>query len=276
MLEDTIEELKKEIAEQEKKESGEVETEEAQEVKPEEPVKEEEKKEEEPKKEELDNSGYARLRREAAAAQKKADFETTKRLEAETRLAALENPQTETEEIRRPFDPEIEEVRQSLRMTKAEREFQSLEQKFRSKTPEYDAVSSEYAMAMAQSIRIQNPRLSPADIGERTKESILIKAANYMKEGFDPIEELFHEAKELGFTGKSLKKEEVKEEKAEVVEEEIKPDMKKLAANRAKSTGMAASGGKSEGQLTQLAASELTAQEWMKLPASEKKRLMYG
>lgn len=283
-LEETIKELKDQLAEEDKKEAAPEPEEEALEEKPEEPKPEEkpeEKAEEKPeeKKEapepEPDDRGYAKLRREKAAAERKADESESKRAALEARLAALEAAPLETEEPKAPANPEMDDIVRSHRMGKAEQEFKSLESRFRGKTPEYDMVSAEYAMALAQSIRIQNPKLSPTEIGDKTKEAILVKAANYMKDGFDPIEELFHEAKDLGFTGKNLRKEEPKkEEPAE--EQEIRPDMKKLAANRAKSTGMAAAGGKSTGQMTKQAAADLSAEEWVKLPAAEKRRLMYG
>jgi hypothetical protein len=225
---------------------------------------------------EPDDKGYARMRREAAAAKKRADDAEAKRLEAEERLAAMQNPPEPVDTPAPTPDPEIEEVKQTLRLNKAEKEFQILENQFKSREPNYEAVSAEYAMALAQSIRIQNPRLSPLEIAERTKKQILIKAGNYMKDGFDPIEELYHEAKDLGFTGQTFRKREEPKQEQET-EEEPKPDMKKVAENRKKSTGMSASNGRSEANMTkQYAATELTAEQWAKLPIAEKQRLMYG
>lgn len=269
-LTDTIKELKDQIAEEEKKEIDVVEEEDQ----PEEEVKEEAKeevkeepKEEKPEEEEkLDNNGYRKLRREAAAAKKLAEDREAEIAELKSKLSSpKEEEQVETVAA---VDPEIQEVVRDHRMRNAEKEFQTLEAKFRSSTPEYDAVSNEYALALAQSIKIQNPRLSATEIAEKTKKTILFKASEWVQQGFDPIEELFHEAKELGFTGK--KREEPK------TEEEIKPDMKKVAENRKKSTGMTGSNGKSEGQVTKQAASDFTVAEWKSLPASEKRRLMYG
>lgn len=296
MLTEAIEELKKDIAEAEKRESGEAEQpekeeeEKAPEKEADEPAKEaepekkeeakpaEEKKEDAPAAEEkLDNAGYARLRRETAAAVRRAEEAETKRVAAETRLAELQNPVTE-EEGHAPAvaDPEMDEVRQKLRRDKAMTEFQTLEQKYLSRNPEYADVSKEYGIALAQSIRLQNPRMSQSEIAEKTIEAILVKAGNFMKNGYDPIEEMHHEAKDLGFTGKALKREEPAKETEDKGEEEIRPDMKKLAANRAKSTGMTGSTGKSEGQLTKAAAADLSVGEWAKLPAAEKRRLLYG
>lgn len=237
----------------------------------EEPEKEdasaEDKKEEvsPPAEEKLDDSGYARLRREAAAAKKRAD-------DLEVEVAELrKKPTPEPTEEAAPsseMDPEIKEVIMDKRLKSATEEFLDRENKYKRSNPEYGDVANEYGAAIARSIQIQNPRYSAQKIAEETQKTILTKAAHYLKEGFDPIEELYHEAKELGFKGESVRR------KQEVEEVEIKPDMKKVAENRKKTTGMVASGGKSEQSLTKAAASELSVAEWSKLPTSEKRRLM--
>lgn len=266
-LQDTIKEIKEQLAEEEKVEN----TESAEEIveDPKEEISEEKKEEKEApeEKEEVNESpdqlAFQRLRRTAAAAEKRA-----KELEEEV-LALKSKPAqvNETSESPAELTPELQEMVQTHRMSQAEKEFQSLEKKFRGSNPEYDAVASAYGNAIAQSFKIQNPRMGNNEIAEKTKETILKKAANYLNQGFDPIEEIFHEAKELGFTAK-------KEVKADTKEEEIKPDMKKVAANRAKSTGMASSSGKSEGILTKQAAADLSTVEWKKLPNAEKRRLL--
>lgn len=279
-LEDTIKNLKSQIAEEDDKEipedEAEVVEEPVEEAKPEEKPEEPEAAKEEPKPEEPapvvdekpDAAAFQRLRREAAAAKKQAAEAETKRLEMETRMAERDaEPKEEAAPL--PIIPGLDDMLRSHQLTRAEQEFKGMESSFRRTNPEYDAIANEYGMAIAQSIRIQNPRLSNDVIAERTRETILLKAAKFLNDGFDPVEELFHEAKDLGFNGQSAKK-------AEPAKEiEVKPDMAKLAANRSKSTGMTAASGRSAGQLTQKAATELTSAEWMKLPAAEKHRLLY-
>lgn len=236
--------------------------------------KEEEKpeapaKEEKPVAEEApDKAAFQKLRRENAAARKRM-------AELETQLAQKE--QAPAEEViaaeAAPISPELEEIVQKHRFNRAEEEFKSMERRYAATNPEYEAVSAEYAMALAQSIRLDNPHLSPAEIAERTKEKILKKAANFLKDGFDPIEELYHTAKELGFTGKSFQRAAETEVQAK---EEPKPDMKKLAQNRARSTGMGATTGRSEGMLTKEAAANMPIGEWSRLPKETKQRLLYG
>lgn len=261
---------KEELIEEKPDDEVEIEEPEPEEKKPEEAPAEEEKPKEEEKPEEeekLDNNGYRRLRREKAAAEKLASDRETEIAELRAKLAAPKDD--EAEEAPR-ISSEMEEIVRDHRMGRAEREFQTLEAKFSANTPDYNAVSTEYALALAQSIRIQNPRMSNNQVAEETKKSLLMKASHFVNKGFDPIEELYNEAKDLGFTGKSSRREEPKEEE----KEEIKPDMRKVADNRKKSTGMTSSGGKSEGQITKQAAMDLTIAEWKKLPASEKRRLM--
>lgn len=289
-LQDTIKELKEQIAEEDKKEADEstdnkdetdagesadesaAETSEKAEEREEQPK---EREREEKKEEEPDATAYARMRREKAAAEKRAQ-------EAEARLAEIsknkEAPQEEKEEASFPdVAPELVEAVQEIRLKKAEREFQSFEEKFKAKASDYQAVASQYALALAQSIKIQNSHMSSIEVAEKTKEAILMKASAYINKGFsNPAEELYYEAKELGFTGRSARSAEKEEAKAE---EEIKPDMKKLAANRARSTGMASVNGRSQSGLTRQYIEQNgmpTPEEWSKLPASEKKKLLYG
>lgn len=282
MLTEAIEELKKEIELADKREAGEPEEEaviepEKAEEKPADKVEELEAKPEvkeevkvEPK-EEIDNAGFARLRREAAADKKRADAAEAKAIALEAKLSVPDI----TEETGAPeVSPEVASMLEDHRFKRAEREFQSLESEFSSKQKDYEGVSAEYAMALASSIRIQNPRMSVVDVAEETKKSLLMKAAKYMKDGFNPIEELYHEAKDLGFTGNSYNRKPEPKEEAKVEKEEVIPDMKKLAANRAKSSGMTVASGKSEGQMTKQAASDLPVGEWLKIPLKERQRIM--
>jgi hypothetical protein len=277
-----IDSLKEQIEEAKKREEGMVEE-------PEEAVEEEaapEPEEEAPKEEEkapeqpeekpeapLDDAGYAKLRREKAAAQKLAEKEAAEKAELQRQLdELLRAPREEAEQP--VIAPEISEILQEHRVSRAEREFVALEAQFKARTPDYDGVAAEYTKALADSIRIQNPRLTPVEVAERTKMQILQQAGELVRNGFDPIEEMYHTAKELGFTGKSFQQ--AAEQPKEESKPEPKPDMAKVAANRARSAGMAGGGGESRGQMTKQAAADLSPAEWAKLPADEKKRLLYG
>jgi hypothetical protein len=230
---------------------------------PKEPEKEE-VKEEEPKKEEPTNPDYARLRREAAAAKKKAQEEEQRRIELEQRLARQEEvvDYVDEDKQQRP-DPEIAEVLIRHKMEKAEKEFMALEQNFAKGVDDYEDISKLYAQEVARSIYVQNPRLTPEQVMEAAKKTILVKASNYMNQGYDPIEELYHEAKQLGL--KPVKKE---PEKA--------ASLDKVEANKQRSSGFVAAKGSGDGRMTREHAVTMTNQEWAKLPRAEKERLMRG
>lgn len=271
-LEKTIEELKEQI-EEAKKDENEIEdaldAEEIDEEKGAEVLEEKaEEKVEEKAEEKIDDSGYARLRREAAASKKKAEAESEKAAQRSEEVESLKAELAALKGESAPQDklsPILNDIVNDHQIKQMERGFRTIEDQFKSRTPDYEAVSSEYAQALAQSIRIQNPRMSATQIAEQTKFAILNKAENFAQRGLDPAEELYHEARDLGFSGK--KQEEKKE---------AKPDMAKLAANRARNAGTAAASGKSEGSLTKAAAAEMPNSEWMKLTAEEKSRLMYS
>jgi hypothetical protein len=278
-LEAEIEETKKLLAEAQAKEGEEFEDEEQTaveeteeeaveepEAKVEEPVKEEVK--EEPK-EQLDDSGYARLRREKAAAEKLAREKEQELADLRAQLAAKQEPAQEVEAPQLP--PELQSIIEKERYNQAGREFNAYEDQFRRKTPDYDDVSNAYKQALAQSIKIQNPRISVDELIEKTNETLLKKAGSYLRAGFDPIEEMYHEAKELGF--KAIPKEAPKEEPAK----DLKPDLAKVAANKARNAGTAGAKGAGErGQITLAAAADMNVMEWANLPAAEKKRILAG
>lgn len=227
------------------------------------PPKEEAKDEtkDEPKPEEkLEDKDYARIRRENAALKKKLEEKQAPKEEA-------------SEDNQEAINRVLVDVIQTVQEQKAEREFANLETSFAENNADYHDVSNQYKVALYQSLRLQNPRESHASLLEKTKKSLLIKAGTYMSEGLDPIQEMYEEAKSLGFkaTPKQEEKEEVKEEK------EIKPDMAKVAANRARNAGtVGAKGAGGNGTMTRAAAADMPVHEWAKLPAAEKKRLLGG
>lgn len=285
MLLDELKRLKEELEESQKEElplneeaedSEEAIQDEVVEEQPEINEQDEETKEKEPEKpkeevkEELDNAGYARLRREAAAEKLRAE-----KLQKE--IEELRKAKEETRELEEvtPLSPEIQSIVEEHRVSRAEREFQIYENKIKQTDPGYSAVASEYANAMFQSMKMQNPRKSDVELSDMTKLAILQQAGEFARAGYEnPVEELYNHAKSLGFTGKSFAKSEPEPKKE--VEEKLQPDLRKVAENRKRSSGMAASHGRAEGQMTITAAADLTAAEWAKLPISEKKRLMYG
>lgn len=282
--ENTIKELQEQIEEAEKEESGVQEEESKVEDKPEEAAEaekeeekaeapEETKEEEKPeeKAEEDDAKGPARLRIEAKRERERAD-----RLSEElAALKAEKEKEAPEEEKQEKFQSELTEVIQEVRTNKAAREFLAFEDDVRNKYPEYEAISQEYTAAMRSAVRLDNPRLSPAQIQEVVQTKLLQKAGHYARQGYDnPVEALLDEARSLGFTGASVKK-----AAAEVEEsaKELKPDLKKVASNRQRSAGTAAASGESKSGVSRqyIADHGISGTEWMKLSPEEKRNLMF-
>lgn len=227
----------------------------------EEEVKEEPKEEpkEEVKEEKLDDSAYARIRRELAAEKK--------------RVAELEAANKEEPDPNEVINAELIDVIEERRRQKAELEFSRLEQGFAQITPGYEdtedavGIASQYKMAVYNSIRTAHPRLSHMELLDKTKETLLKKAGTYLNQGFDPIEEMYHDAVALGIKPQARQKPEVVEEG-----EVLKPDLSKVAANKRRNAGMAAAKGASKGAEASI---EFVAnggvQEWLKLSPEQKK-----
>lgn len=275
ILSEELEKMKAELAAQEGKEDEGTEFEEQEEESDEEEIEAKEEPEEEKVKEEikgeekkleLDDAGYARLRREATAAKRQAEqFQK----ELEDLRNAREIPIDIMQEA--PLPIEMQAVLEDHKMNRAEREFLMFESKAKQQHPEYGAVAAEYAAAMYQSFKVQNPRKTDVELNDMTKRAIFIKAGEFARAGYEnPVEEMYHEARELGYTGKSLQKQESSKE------EKLQPDMKKVSENRKRSSGMAANNGRQEGMMTLGAAADLSAAEWSRLPIADKRRLMYG
>lgn len=257
-----VEETEEEIAEETSGEEGGEEA--PKEEKPAEAAeKPTEPEKEEVKEEKQDDAAFARLRRDAAANKRRAEA-----LEEEnTKLKAAPKEEVSTEEVAAFVQPpEIAEIIQDHRVRGAEREFQSYEQSARTKIADFDEVTRAYTEALFGSIKVQNPRMSNMEIAEKTKRIMLEKAGTFLNQGYEnPVEEMYLEAKELGFRAKPK----VAEEK-----EEPKPDMKKVAENRKRSAGMTGVSGREEGLISKKTAAEMSPAEWKALDRAERQRLM--
>lgn len=308
VLEQEIEDLTKQIAEAEKVESEPAKAEEvevveaAEEEKADDATDEsqdkaEEKVEEKPaeaeKTEELDASGYARLRREAAANKKRAD-------ELEARLAAVVAPviqqpvqapaiAAEPDKAKDPVawftwrdqqrEQEIKELKtwketvsqQTAEVqleTAAAREFQTIEAEFKASVPDFDAVADNFNNKLAQSVAMLEPHLTPDQVMAKVKDRVLRMAGEYVRQGLNPVEELYHLSKER--YGYKAPVDDGEEEPAPK-----KPDLAKVAANRKRNAGTAgAKGSGSMPQLTREVAADMPVHEWAALSADEKRRLL--
>jgi len=251
-------------------------------------VKEEPKVEEPPAK---TPSDYAKERRENRAAAKLAEelaianariAELTKPREpvmaADVEPDRAENPQEWTEWKIRKQDKLINELsskteavsreEQSRRIrSQAEQEVIGYENQVRQQNPDYDAAKSFYANMLAASIKIINPKVTNQQLVQAVNDKLMLRASELLNEGHDnPIAAMYEEVKALGFQPPKPQE--------QATEKEIKPDLSKVAANRARNAGTAAAQGDGgRGELTPKVAAAMTNREFAKLKPEEKKRI---
>jgi hypothetical protein len=285
-LQDVIEETKKQLEKAVNAETVNAETEVAveetteeveqpnEETAAEEPNKETEKApdKEEPKTEKVEakttptkeeSAEFARLRREKQAAER----------ELKALKEKLEGKPEKELAPEEAINQELIDVIQTSRIQKAEKEFAMLESAVFQENPEAEETANAYKAAIYQSIKIQNPRKSHAELLDMTKNTLLMKAGDYVRRGLNPIQELLDEAGSLGIKPQRAEK--------ESEEEEIQPkkaDLSKIAANKKRNAGTAGASGNAggSGQITPAKAATMTSAEWSKLPTAERQRLMRG
>ena len=296
-LKEVMEETRKQLEEAEKVESVEIEEEIVKE-KPVEDQKTEEVIVEQPKVEEpapvvepeKTASDYARERRENRAAAKLAEELAA----ANARIAELtqprrqveaasvepdrnENPQEWTEWKIKQQDAMIRELsgkteqitreEQTKRIrNQAEQEVMGYENQVRAQNPDYDAAKQYYANMLAASIKIINPKVTNQQLVQAVNDKLMLRASELLNEGHqNPIAAMYEEVKALGFQPPS---------KVQETAVEIKPDLAKVVANRARNAGTAAAQGDGgRGELTPKVAATMTNREFAKLKPEEKARL---
>lgn len=307
-LKEVAEELKSKISEAEKIEEKEIVEDKPQPegvVKEDEPevkeeVKAEEKKQPDPPKKTPEE--YAEERRATKAAAKLAEELAT----ANARIASLEaahqpDAKQNDQEPSKSDDPQawnewklrqadIKQARADEKLAKVESwtaeqekqrsaeilrtaalsEIQGYEAEVRQSAEDYDDVKKYYANMLAASIKIVNPKITNERLQKVVEERMISRAAELYNDGHvNPIAAMYQEAKSLGYQGSRASSDEGKEEK------EIKPDLSKVAANRARNAGTAAAQGKGErGEITKAVAASMTNDEFRRLPVAERKRLM--
>lgn len=146
-------------------------------------------------------------------------------------------------------------------------EVQGYEAEVRAAHPDYDQAKSYYANMLAASMKNLNPDISNAELVQRVNDRMLGRASELLNKGHDnPIAAMREEAMKWGF----------KPAEAQPVEEKVlKPDLAKVAANRARNAGTAGANGKGgQGEMTPQFASTIPVKEWARLTPSQKKAIM--
>lgn len=258
----------------------------------------EEKDEEKPKK---TNADYARERRERIAEQQRLRDELAA---AQARIAELEKPKEEVKQDEAPNKDEdpagyaewrarqaekkaeaaVEMAKQAEErftkedmkkqadelVKKAQAELVGYEDQFKTSAADYEEVKNYYVNSLAFSIKRLNPRISMEALTLAVNNQLLLEASQLYNEGYEnPVAEIYARTKKEYDDFKSR----VPQAKEE---QEIKPDLERVAKNRERNAGMTgANGSAGKGEMTKkYAATELTAQEWAKLPTAERERLM--
>lgn len=246
-----------------------------------EPVKE--KPVDPPAEEKPDNAAMARMRRELAAAQRRAkELEESLKKPAPVQEPVQVAPEPDPEEdpaawakwYKEKTDSELNEfrswkqqqesaTRQSHAIQSAVQELNTLESNFRSTAPDYDAVSQHMIDQIKNNIKGLAPHKSEQEVTADVQRYVLARASEYAKQGLNPIEEMYYLAKE-SYTP--------------VEKPAPKPDMGKIAANRARNAGMAGATGSSgrPAVISLEAAAQLSPAEWAALPEDQKERIMRG
>jgi hypothetical protein len=138
--------------------------------------------------------------------------------------------------------------------------------------PDYADARSDFILTQAKAILQENPSISREDLIKEVEMKGLYLAAKLKKQGYDnPALGIYEHIKAAGW-----KPQPRQTEQAEPVEER-KPDLNKIAQNRARNAGMVGgSGSGGGGELTKRSVQDMTNEEWSKLPIAQKEKIMRG
>ena len=275
--EESVEETAEEVTEVEAEEPVEVPAEE-----PKEEVKAEEPVEEPP----LDNSAWAKMRRENAKLKKMTDDMNAKMAELEARISQpaadkpkveavdinadpvkwLEQKQTQTQERIEQLEQERQAREQINVVNQATAQLIEIENQFTAQQPDYPEVAEFLAKEIKKGIKVLNPHIGARELDQQFQMQVLRMAGQYHAQGLNPAEELYYLAKdEFGYTPAQK----------ETPAQPVKPDLTKVAANRARNAGTAGvTATSTSGQLSADAMLNMSMAEFSKLSESEKNRLL--
>lgn len=279
-------EPKEEVAvEQTAEEVAEVETTETPEPvvdEPKEEVKAEETVEEPP----VDNSAWAKMRRENAKLKKMTEDMHAKMAELEAKIGQPINPQPKVEPVDIKSDPvkwleqtqtqtqeRIEQLEQERLareqidvINQATAQLIQIENQFTEQQPDYPEVAEFLAKEIKKGIKVLNPHIGARELDQQFQMQVLRMAGQYHAQGLNPAEELYYLAKdEFGYTPPQK----------ETPAQPVKPDLAKVAANRARNAGTAGvTATSTAGQLSVDAMLNMSMSEFSKLPESEKNRIL--
>lgn len=132
--------------------------------------------------------------------------------------------------------------------------------------PDYGQAKSYYATMLATSMKMLSPNMTNQQLSVAVENAMIQRAGHYMREGHEnPVDAMYQEAKAWGFQPKASE---------EAADKEIKPDLSKIAANKARNSGMAGANGRGgSAEITPKAAATMTNAEFARLKPDEKKKI---
>lgn len=244
---------------------------------------------EDPVPEKLDNAAYAKMRREKAAAERRI-AELERQMQERAQPAQPQNvaqtqddpePDIAVDPVawvqwnKRQTDAKLSEFYQWKEAqaqqaqhneiyTRATQELAAYENQFKATVDDYDDVSNFMINELKNSFKRLNPSATEDQILQQVQRHVLLESSKYAQQGLNPVEELYHVAKnEYGY-------------KPAANDAPKKPDLNAIAKNQGRSAGMAGAGGSPRrAPLSGMeAAAEMTPAEWAKVPEEEKRRLL--
>lgn len=142
----------------------------------------------------------------------------------------------------------------------------SYEQEVVKDNPDYPAAKQYYATMLATAIKMQHPSVTNEQLSVAVENSMLRRAGDFLQQDpyCNPVEKMLEESRSWGFKV---------QEQAE--EKEVKPDLGKVAANKARNSGMAGAAGRGGStEITPSSMMEMTNAEFAKLSPAQRKQAM--
>lgn len=180
----------------------------------------------------------------------------------------IQKTEAQVKEIREWKEEQARTAQQTQVLQSAVQELSRYENEFKAIAPDYDDVSNFVVGELKRSFKIMHPGASDDQITQAVQRHVLLEASRYAQQGLNPVEEMYLRAKnELGYQPKAPTDEKVVE---------LRPDLDKIAKNKARSAGMNGAAGAAQraAPSTKAAAADMTAAEWAKLSEEDRRRIL--
>lgn len=180
----------------------------------------------------------------------------------------IQKTEAQVKELREWKEEQARSAQQTQVLQGAVQELSRYENEFKAANPDYDDVSSFVVNELKRSFKIMHPGASDDQITQAVQRHVLLEASRYAQQGLNPVEEMYLRAKnELGYQPKALSADNVTE---------LRPDLDKIAKNKARSAGMNGAAGAAQraAPSTKAAAADMTAAEWARLSEEDRRRIL--